>query len=79
MLRIAIAIWLGLIGYKLFEVYHYPSQHSPSSVPASLQEPSLQKPAFNPEWKGNTPQKIKAPRNTKAQMNAANPKNSSGS
>lgn len=77
MFRLAVFIWLGLIGYKCYEVYNAPPPRSASSN--HVQENSLQKPSFNPEWKGSTLQKIKAPRNTKAQMTAAGQNKSSGS
>ena len=79
MLRLALLIWIGLIGYKIYEVCHYPSAGRDASVQEASQETSFQKPAFNRDWKGNTLQKIKAPRNTKAQMTSASQNDSSGS
>ena len=78
MLRLALLIWVGLIGYKVYEVSSYSSVRSAPSQEAS-QQTSFQKPAFNPQWKGKALQKIKAPRNTKVQMTSASQNNSSGS
>ena len=79
MFRLALLIWIGLIGYKVYENFCHPSRDKSASVQEASQETSFQKPAFNRDWKGNTLQKIKAPRNTKAQMTSASQNDSSGS
>ena len=79
MLRLAVLIWIGLISYKIYEVYSTPPNNTPAGSRALTQNDSPQKPAFNHEWKGNTLQKIKAPRNSNAKLSSVNQKNSSDS
>ncbi len=78
MLRLALLIWIGLIGYKVYEVFHSPAQTKGASVQKAPLESSFQKPAFNRDWKGNALQKIKAPRNAGVKMTSAGQKDSSG-
>ena len=70
MLRLTILIWLGLISYKIYETYNPCVSPVVSQTPSAVQENPVQKPSFNPEWKGTPLQKIKAPRNSNARMTA---------
>jgi hypothetical protein len=75
MLRLALIIWIGLIGYRFYDRYQFHALKARSSRPTP--DRKTPKPRFDPEWGGHSFEKIRAQR-IKTQMGDAAPVKQNG-
>ena len=63
MLRLALVIWIALVGYKVYDYKMVESQVK-ETPPAAQESPAKTEtlPSFDPEWEGHTIEKNKAQR-----------------